>query len=52
MPKGFNLNDTLQIKGEGMTHSGDLYIRLEIITPKRLSAKAKKLLEKLEEELK
>jgi len=51
VPRGFNLSDTLKIKGEGMNHSGDMYVKLEVITPKKLSSKAKKLLEKLEEEL-
>lgn len=51
IPKGFNLSDILKIKGEGMIHSGDMYVKLEVVTPKKLNAKAKKLLEKLDEEL-
>jgi len=51
VPKGFNLSETLKVKGEGMIHSGDMYVKLEVVTPKKLSAKEKKLLEKLDDEL-
>lgn len=51
IPRGFNLSETLKVKGEGMTKSGDLTVKLEVTTPKKLSAKAKKLLDKLEDEL-
>lgn len=51
VPPGFNLSETLRVKGEGMTRGGDMYVKLEVITPKRLSSKAKKLLEKLDEEM-
>ncbi len=51
IPAGFNLNDEIRIKGEGMTGMGDLVIHLEPRTPKHVSAKAKKLLEDLEKEL-
>lgn len=52
MPPGFDPKDELRIKGEGMTSIGDLVVRFEVKMPKHLSAKAKKLLEDLEEELK
>ena len=51
VPRGFSLSDTIRIKGEGMTKSGDMYLKLEVITPKKINSRAKKLLEKLEEEL-
>lgn len=56
IPRGFNLKEPVKIPGEGMPHlgtgrRGDLYVELDIKTPKRLSAEAKKLLEKLEGEL-
>ncbi len=56
IPKGFNLKERLVIKGEGMSRlggygKGNLLVELEIKTPKKLSAKAKKLLEELEKEL-
>ena len=51
IPPNFNLSDTLRIKREGMIKSGDLIVKLEVTTPKRLSAKAKKLIDKLKDEL-
>ncbi len=51
IPRGFDLNSELRIKGEGMTKDGDLVTKLNVKTPKHLSAKAKKLLEDLEKEL-
>lgn len=51
IPANFNLNDTLGIKGGGMVRGSDLIVRLEVTTPKKLSAKAKKLIDKLREEL-
>jgi len=52
IPQGFNLNDELRIKGEGMNSHSDLIIKFEVKTPENLSAKAKKLLEELEKLLK
>ncbi len=55
---GFKINpgsvitDEIRVKGEGMTQAGDLILKMEIQTPKRLSAKARKLLEELEKTLK
>lgn len=51
IPPGFNLKDELRIRGEGMTHSGDLVLHFDAITPKHLSPKARKMLEDLEGEL-
>jgi len=51
IPSGFNLNESLKVKGEGMTKSGDMFIKLEVSTPKKVSAKARKLIDKLKEEL-
>jgi molecular chaperone DnaJ len=56
VPGGFNLKDNLRIHGEGMPRfgghgRGDLIAELEIKTPKKLSAKAKKILEELEKEM-
>ena len=51
VPKGFSLGEPIRIKGEGMTRSGELIVKLDVITPKKLSTKAKKLLNKLKEEL-
>lgn len=49
---GSVITDEIRIKGEGMTPSGDMVVKLEIQTPRRLSAKARKLLEELEKTLK
>ena len=51
IPSNFNLNDILRVKGEGMVKAHDLIVRLEITTPKKLSSKARKLINKLREEL-
>jgi molecular chaperone DnaJ len=51
VPPGFKLGETLKIRGEGMTDRSDLIIKLEAITPKRLSKKARILLEDLDKEL-
>ncbi|HUY69657.1 MAG TPA: DnaJ C-terminal domain-containing protein [Candidatus Tyrphobacter sp.] len=51
LPAGVNLADEIRIKGEGMTPDGDLLIKLEVETPRHLTAKAKKLLEELEGEV-
>ena len=50
-PPGFKLGDTLKIRGEGMTGSGNLIVRLEAKTPRHLSRKARNLLEDLGKEL-
>lgn len=56
IPPKFNLKEKLIIGSEGMPRlggygRGNLLIDLEIKTPKKISAKAKKLLEELEKEL-
>lgn len=51
IPPDFNLNDTITISREGITRAGNLIVKLEITTPKKLSSKAKKLIDKLKEEL-
>ncbi|MEK7496157.1 MAG: DnaJ C-terminal domain-containing protein [Patescibacteria group bacterium] len=56
IPAGFDLKDNLKISGEGMPHfgsygRGDLIVELTIKTPKKLNAKAKKIIEDLEKEL-
>lgn len=56
IPANFNLRDRLRVPGEGMTKfggygRGDLFIEWEVKTPKKLNARAKKLLEELKGEL-
>lgn len=55
IPTDFDLKDNLKIRGEGMPKfggfgRGDLIIDLKIKTPKKVSAKAKKILEELDKE--
>ena len=56
IPAHFNLKEELRIRGEGMPRfgnlgRGDLLVNFTIKAPKKLSPKAKKLLEDLEKEL-
>jgi molecular chaperone DnaJ len=56
IPEGFNLRHPVKITGAGMprlgTQSyGDLYVTLDVTTPKKLSTKAKKILEELKREV-
>lgn len=57
IPQNFDFKDKLRVPGRGMpifgfgASRGDLYISFTLKTPKKLSAKAKKLLEDLEGEL-
>ena len=56
IPQGFNLRERLRVRGEGMPNfhapgRGDLYISFDVVTPKKVSAKAKNLLEDLRREL-
>ena len=56
LPNNVNLVDQIRIPGEGMPRfnasgRGDLYVKLVIKQPKKLSAKTKKLLEELGKEL-
>jgi molecular chaperone DnaJ len=53
IPSGSNNNDLLRVKGRGVPTKetkGDLIVRLKVIMPNKLSRKAKKLIEELEEE--
>ncbi len=55
IPSNFNLKDKLRIPGEGMTKfggygRGDLYVDWDVKTPKRVSSKAKKILDDLKKE--
>jgi len=51
IPQGGSIFEEVRIKGHGMTRNGDLIVKLEVDTPKRLSKKAKELLEDLDKEL-
>jgi molecular chaperone DnaJ len=56
IPKGFNIKENLVIKGEGMPKingfgKGNLIVDMEIKTPKKISAKLKKALEELSEDI-
>ncbi|MEM0492525.1 MAG: molecular chaperone DnaJ [Candidatus Thermoplasmatota archaeon] len=57
IPEGSQNGDMIRVKGKGMPdlHGrgyGDLYIQVNIVTPKHLSRKARQLLEELRSELK
>ena len=54
IPEGTNTGDQLKIKGRGVTHGrnrGDLIIGIKVDMPKRLSRKAKEIIETLKKEL-
>lgn len=56
VPAGYDIHAPLKVSGKGMPRfgafgRGDLYLTLRVKTPKKLSAKAKKLLEELEGEM-
>lgn len=56
LPADFSLLEKIRVPGQGMpvfgvAKRGNLYISLEIKTPKKISAKAKKLLEDLDGEI-
>ena len=56
IPEGSQNGDIIRLRGKGMPGlhgrgQGDLYVELSVKTPKKLSRKAKKLLEELKEEL-
>lgn len=55
VPEGTESGDILKVRGKGVPHSsgygrGDLLIEIKVATPKKLSKKAKELVEKLKEE--
>ncbi len=57
IPEGTQNGDILKIRGKGMPDlygrgQGDLYIEINVITPKKLTRRAKKLLEELNDEFK
>ncbi|MEX2054262.1 MAG: molecular chaperone DnaJ [Candidatus Colwellbacteria bacterium] len=51
IPQGPKIPEEVRVRGKGVTARGDLVVRLEVETPKRLSRKAKELLEELGGEL-
>ncbi|MEK6975283.1 MAG: molecular chaperone DnaJ [Candidatus Thermoplasmatota archaeon] len=56
IPAGAETGQVLRLRGKGMPYlrgsgRGDLHIRLRVVTPTKLSEKARKLLEELSEEL-
>ncbi len=57
VPENYSLKNPVKVSGEGMPQlgrwgsRGNLYIELDVKTPKKLSATAKKLLEELRREL-
>ncbi|MDO8601789.1 MAG: DnaJ C-terminal domain-containing protein [bacterium] len=56
IPAGFDLRQRLRVSGKGMPHfgrsgRGDLFVEFDIRSPKKLSAKAKKIIEDLRKEL-
>lgn len=56
LPPGFNIRERLRIAGAGMPHlnrggRGDMYVLFDLKTPKKVSAKAKKLIEELKKEI-
>jgi molecular chaperone DnaJ len=51
IPHTSSLPEEVRIKGKGITPRGDLVVKLEVETPKRLSKRAKELLEKLDDEI-
>ncbi len=56
IPADFDLKENLKIRGEGMPRfggfgRGDLIVELKVKTPKKVSAKARKILEDLEKEI-
>ncbi len=54
IPSGINSDDLIKLKGEGMpkgrSRRGDLYLRVKIETPKKLTREQKELIKKLKEE--
>jgi molecular chaperone DnaJ len=56
VPEDFDVSEPLRVRGRGMpkfgsSSRGDLYIRFSMKTPKKLSKKAKELLEELDKEI-
>ncbi|MFA5360425.1 MAG: J domain-containing protein, partial [Candidatus Paceibacterota bacterium] len=56
IPAGTESGEIFRLRGKGIKHfnaigQGDLYVKVKIKTPKKISTKAKELLEELEKEL-
>ncbi|MCK4995870.1 MAG: J domain-containing protein, partial [Thermoplasmatales archaeon] len=56
IPEGTQNGEIFKIRGKGMSSlrgrgQGDLYVEIQINTPKKLSRKARKLLEDLKDEI-
>jgi len=56
IPAGTDAGEIFRLRGKGIKHfnalgQGDLYVKVKIKTPKKISAKAKELLEELKKEL-
>ena len=56
IPEGFDLKSEIVVPGEGMPRfgsfgAGNLIVNLDVFTPKKISKKAKEMLEKLREEM-
>ncbi len=51
IPDGTQSGTTFRVRGKGVGGRGDLYVRVEVAVPKRVSRKARKLLEEFEAEL-
>src|SRR5205823_5179857 len=56
VPAGAETGKTLRLRGKGMPHlrgsgRGDLHVRLRVITPRKLSDPARRLMEDLAKEL-
>ncbi|HVN70965.1 MAG TPA: DnaJ C-terminal domain-containing protein [Desulfomonilia bacterium] len=47
VPPGVSSGQRLRLKGKGLTHKGDLFAQIKIVTPKRLSSEEKKLFSEL-----
>ncbi len=43
MPPGTQPDDVLRLRKMGLGHNGDLYVRLKIVIPQKLSQKDKEL---------
>jgi len=56
IPSGTESGEIFRVRGKGIKHfdapgQGDLYVKVKIKTPKKVSAQAKELLEKLQKEI-
>ncbi len=51
IPSATQSGTIFRVKGRGVKDRGDMYVRIEVDVPKKMSRKAKKLLEEFEQEL-